>query len=129
MDVNDKVTLNRCVGMNQVKGENVKVHLSDHGKLCYDIKHDSRANYYKLSEFELVKSTICLGTQQKHDDEESLALLPTKKHFKKNIRLYFSSAMINFKRLQYEVNVTRASVYSMKEKKYSSGTRTQSDWL
>ena len=33
LEVNDKVTLNRRVGRNQVKGKIVKVHLSDHEKL------------------------------------------------------------------------------------------------
>ena len=38
LEVNDKVTLNRRVGRNQVKGKIVKVHLSDYGKLYYNIK-------------------------------------------------------------------------------------------
>ena len=61
----------------------MKVYLSDHGKLCYDIKPDSGAIFYKLSEFELVKSSMRLRAQQKHGDKESLYFLPTKKIKKK----------------------------------------------
>ena len=69
-----------------------------------------------------------LRTQQKHDYKESLALLPTKK-IQEKIMLYFSSAMINLKKLQDEVNVTRASVDEPKENKSCSGPRPQSDWM
>ena len=120
LEVNDKVTLNRRVGRNQVKGEIVKQHLIDHMKLCYNIKSDSGAIFYKLSEFELVKSSMRLRDQQKHDDEESLALLPTKQIFQEKRMLDFSSAMVNLKKLQDEY---------MKAKKSRSGPRTQSDWL
>ena len=41
LEVNNKVTPNMRVGRNQVKETIVKVHLSDHGKLCYYIKLDS----------------------------------------------------------------------------------------
>ena len=61
-----------------------------------------------------------LRDQQKHDDEESLALLPTKQIFQEKRMLDFSSAMVNLKKLQDEY---------MKAKKSRSGPRTQSDWL